>query len=152
MFDFGFSELLLIGVVALVVIGPERLPKVARTAGHLFGRMQRYVSDVKADINREIQLDELKKLQEEMHASVNSIENAVKRDMQAGGEALQTAAQQIHEIVELPAAGATSPEPVSPETPVPTEVDLPQLELDLGSPDRSDAGHEQTNSKENKHA
>ncbi|HPP47473.1 MAG TPA: Sec-independent protein translocase protein TatB, partial [Accumulibacter sp.] len=63
MFDVGFSEMVLIAIVALVVLGPERLPKVARTAGHLLGRLQRYVSDVKSDINREIQLDELKKLQ-----------------------------------------------------------------------------------------
>ena len=62
MFDIGFSELIVIAVVALIVIGPERLPKVARTLGHLLGRAQRYVSDVKSDINREIQLDELKKL------------------------------------------------------------------------------------------
>ena len=59
MFDIGFSEMLVIGVVALVVIGPQRLPKVARTLGHLVGRMQRYVNDVKADINREIELDDL---------------------------------------------------------------------------------------------
>ena len=61
MFDIGFSELMVIAVVALIVIGPERLPKVARTLGHLFGRMQRYVSDVKADISREMELDELRK-------------------------------------------------------------------------------------------
>ena len=60
MFDIGFSELLVIALVALVVIGPERLPRVARTAGHLLGRLQRYVGDVKSDINREMQLDELK--------------------------------------------------------------------------------------------
>ena len=63
MFDFGFSELIVIGIVLLVVVGPERLPKVARTAGHLLGRVQRYVSDVKSDIQREMQLEELKKLQ-----------------------------------------------------------------------------------------
>ena len=56
MFDIGFSELLVIGVVALIVIGPERLPRVARTIGHLMGRMQRYVADVKADIDREVEL------------------------------------------------------------------------------------------------
>ena len=60
--DFSVSELVVIGVVALVVIGPERLPRVARTAGHLLGRFQRYVADVKSDINREIELAELKKL------------------------------------------------------------------------------------------
>ena len=61
MFDIGFTELIVIGVVALIVIGPERLPKVARTAGHLYGRMQRYVSSVKSDISREMQTDELRK-------------------------------------------------------------------------------------------
>ena len=66
MFDFGFSELIVIGIVLLVVVGPERLPKVARTAGHLLGRVQRYVSDVKSDIQREMQLEELKKLQEQV--------------------------------------------------------------------------------------
>jgi Tat protein translocase TatB subunit len=60
-FDVGFSELMVIAVVALIVIGPERLPRVARTMGHLFGRLQRYVNDVKADINREIELEELRK-------------------------------------------------------------------------------------------
>ena len=59
MFDIGFSEIVVIAVVALIVIGPERLPKTARTLGHLFGRLQRYVADVKADINREMQLEEL---------------------------------------------------------------------------------------------
>ena len=61
MFDIGFSELVVIAVVALIVLGPERLPKAARTMGHLFGRLQRYVNDVKADINREIELEELRK-------------------------------------------------------------------------------------------
>lgn len=58
MFDLGFSELIVIAVVTLIVVGPERLPKVARTAGHLLGRLQRYVSDVKSDIQREMQLEE----------------------------------------------------------------------------------------------
>ena len=66
MFDIGFSEIMVIAVVALIVIGPERLPKAARTLGHLFGRLQRYVNDVKADINREIELDELRKLQQQV--------------------------------------------------------------------------------------
>ena len=72
MFDIGFSELLMIGVVALIVIGPERLPKVARTAGHLYGRMQRYVSDVKSDISREIEIDELKRAGRQFKESVES--------------------------------------------------------------------------------
>jgi sec-independent protein translocase protein TatB len=68
---------MVVGVVALVVIGPERLPKVARTAGHLFGRMQRYVADVKADINREIEASELKSLKASMDDAANSINSAV---------------------------------------------------------------------------
>ncbi len=66
MFDIGFSELMLIGVVALVVIGPERLPKVARTAGQWVGRLNRYVSQVKQDIDRDIKLEELRKMQQDM--------------------------------------------------------------------------------------
>lgn len=85
MFDISFSELLVIGVIALVVIGPERLPKVARTVGHLLGRAQRYVSDVKGDIQREVELDELKKMKEEMEnaardmtSSMQETENSIR--------------------------------------------------------------------------
>lgn len=81
MFDIGFSELLVIGVVALLVLGPERLPKVARTTGHLLGRLQRYVADVKSDINREMQLDELKRMQEEARKSAVAFEASVKSEM-----------------------------------------------------------------------
>jgi sec-independent protein translocase protein TatB len=78
LFDIGFSELMVIAVIALVVIGPERLPKVARTLGHLAGRLQRYVSDVKADINREIELDELRKMRDSMQQAASSFETSVK--------------------------------------------------------------------------
>jgi sec-independent protein translocase protein TatB len=81
MFDVGFSELVVIALVALIVIGPERLPKVARTAGHLLGRLQRYVNDVKADINREMQLDELKKLQSQVAEQVKSLENSTSQQV-----------------------------------------------------------------------
>ena len=77
MFDIGFSELVVIGVVALVVIGPERLPRVARTAGHLFGRLQRYVSSVKADISREMELDELRKFKSEIEQTGRSMEHSI---------------------------------------------------------------------------
>ena len=76
MFDVSLSELMVIGVVALVVIGPERLPRVARTLGHLLGRLQRYVGQVKADINREMQLDDLKKFQEQMAEEANKIKSS----------------------------------------------------------------------------
>jgi len=70
MFDIGFTELITIGVVALIVIGPERLPKVARTAGHLYARMQRYVSAVKTDISREMEFDELRRTGQEFKESI----------------------------------------------------------------------------------
>jgi sec-independent protein translocase protein TatB len=74
MFDLGFSELMLIGVVALLVIGPERLPKVARTAGQWVGRLNRYVSQVKQDIDRDIKLEELRKMQQDMKDSAQRYE------------------------------------------------------------------------------
>ena len=77
MFGIDFSELLVIGVVALIVIGPERLPKVARTTGLLLGRLQRYVNDVKADIHREMQLDELKKLKADIQESARDLEYSI---------------------------------------------------------------------------
>ena len=94
MFDIGFSELLVIGVVALVVIGPERLPKVARTLGHLLGRAQRYVNDVKSDINREMQLDELKKLQSEVTASARALEDSVRKEYESARATVEAPAQE----------------------------------------------------------
>ena len=66
MFDVSFSELMVIAVIALLVIGPEKLPKVARTIGALTGRMQRYVGQVKEEVNREFRFEELQKLQQEI--------------------------------------------------------------------------------------
>ena len=95
MFDISFSEMILIAVVALVVIGPERLPKVARTAGHLLGRLQRYVSDVKSDINREIQLDELKKLQSEIRDSARSVEQSLTSGVQEVRQTAQSVSESL---------------------------------------------------------
>lgn len=83
MFDISFTELLLIGVVALVVIGPERLPKVARTVGHLLGRAQRYVNDVKGDIQREVELEELRKMKQEMESAAHSIHSSIQQTGQS---------------------------------------------------------------------
>jgi sec-independent protein translocase protein TatB len=71
-FDVSFSELFVIAVVALLVIGPEKLPKVARTMGALMGRMQRYVAQVKEEVNREVRFEELQKLQQEIKQSVEN--------------------------------------------------------------------------------
>ena len=87
MFDIGFTEIVVIAVVALIVIGPERLPKTARTLGHLFGRLQRYVNDVKSDISREMELEELRKLQQEMKSAASDLESsmtAAARDVESG--------------------------------------------------------------------
>ena len=140
MFDIGFSELMVIAVVALIVIGPERLPKVARTLGHLFGRMQRYVNDVKADISREMELDELKKLQTTIQDAARSFEDSVTREVNTAEAELQKIAQEANPV-SLPAeAAAAAPEAAvlpAPENagvaadtpPEPT----PQMDLDLGS-------------------
>jgi sec-independent protein translocase protein TatB len=88
MFDIGFSELLVIGVVALIVIGPEKLPRVARTIGHLAGRLQRYVADVKADINREIELDELRKMRDSMQQAASEMETSVNQELAKTGDEL----------------------------------------------------------------
>jgi len=71
-FDIAFSELVVIAIVALIVIGPEKLPKVARTLGALVGRMQRYMAQIKEEVNREDRFAELQKLQEEIKAAANS--------------------------------------------------------------------------------
>jgi sec-independent protein translocase protein TatB len=111
MFDVGLSELMVIAVVALVVIGPERLPKVARTAGLLLGRLQRYVSDVKSDINREIQLDELKKMQREMTDQVTSLQASVTHEMREVESSVNKA------IEPLAADVAVSPAPTPDAAP-----------------------------------
>jgi len=77
MFDIGFSEMVVAAVVALIVLGPERLPKVARTMGALLGRLQRYVSDVKADINREMELEELRKFKDQFQSAAESVEQTI---------------------------------------------------------------------------
>jgi sec-independent protein translocase protein TatB len=102
-FDIGFSEIVVIAVVALIVIGPERLPKVARTLGHMFGRLQRYVNEVKADINREMELDELRKLRSEVQTAARDIEQSVThaaREMESGVRSVES---------ELNQAGNPSP-------------------------------------------
>ncbi len=125
MFDIGFSELIVIAIVALVVIGPERLPKVARTAGLLLGRMQRYVSDVKSDISREMQLEELKKLQADIQDSARSFERSLSSELQSVEQTIEGAAQSVQASVEQQASdagGATSeaspPDAASAELPM----------------------------------
>ncbi|WP_050464230.1 Sec-independent protein translocase protein TatB [Herbaspirillum autotrophicum] len=81
MIDIGLTKLALIGVVALVVIGPERLPKVARMAGSLFGRAQRYINDVKTEVSREMELDELRKMQKDVQDAASDVEHSISKGM-----------------------------------------------------------------------
>jgi sec-independent protein translocase protein TatB len=98
MLDIAFGELMVIGVVALVVLGPERLPRVARTAGHLLGRFQRYVSEVKADINREIELADLKRLQTTVEDAARSIETSVRTGMDEAQKELRSAEDEFKQV------------------------------------------------------
>ena len=77
MFDFGFSELLLIGVIALVVLGPERLPKAARMAGQLVGRVQRMVGNVKQELSSQLEMDELRRAKDEFEATAHSVRDEI---------------------------------------------------------------------------
>ncbi|MBU3631833.1 Sec-independent protein translocase protein TatB [Polynucleobacter sp. AP-Feld-500C-C5] len=77
MIDLGVSKLALIAVVALVVVGPERLPKVARMAGNLFGRAQRYMADLKSEVNRQMEVEEFKKFREESASALKEVENSI---------------------------------------------------------------------------
>jgi sec-independent protein translocase protein TatB len=111
-FDIGFSEIVVIGVVALIVIGPERLPKVARTLGHMFGRLQRYVNEVKADINREMELDELRKLQSQVQSAAREIEQSVSHAAQSVESGVRSVEAQLNEAAN-PAAESPAP-PAAP--------------------------------------
>ena len=91
MIDFGFDKLALIGAVALIVIGPEKLPRVARTVGHLVGRAQRYVADVKAEVNRSIELEELKKMKTSFEDAARNVEQTVSSELNQTSSELHSA-------------------------------------------------------------
>jgi len=128
MFDIGFSELLVIGVVALIVIGPERLPRVARTIGHLMGRMQRYVADVKADIDREIELDELRKMRDSVQQAATNIETSVQSELNKAETDLNQAAQNAVGEPSAPAQVSPAPEKPAPAIEEKRETPAPAIE------------------------
>jgi len=136
MFDIGVSELFVIGVVALIVIGPERLPRVAKTMGHLFGRMQRYVSDVKADINREIELDELRKLKSTMQDAARSIEQSVSTQVNFIESEVKQAGAELEKQAQDAVAPMTGiqlmPPAVQPAETVAAKEELPETQMELG--------------------
>jgi sec-independent protein translocase protein TatB len=124
MFDVGFSELVVIALVALIVIGPERLPKVARTVGHLLGRLQRYVNEVKADVNREMQLDEIKKLQAQLAEQAKAMESSVTHEIRETEAALN---RSIAAPTPEPAtaSAAATPPPALAEAPAAAASETP---------------------------
>jgi sec-independent protein translocase protein TatB len=140
MFDIGFSELMVIGIVALVVIGPERLPRVARTAGHLFGRLQRYVTQVKTDISREMELAELGKMKTEFESAARTFQSEVETKATETERELREATESIERGLDSdPGAGdastasaAATPTPPEPST---GAAGSPQLELGIEEPD-----------------
>ena len=105
MFDISFGEMLLIGIVALVVIGPEKLPSVARTLGALVGRMQRYVNDVKADIQRETSMSELKQLGAEVTSAAQNLRDSVTRQV----DEVQASVESVRQDLTTPVAEAGQP-------------------------------------------
>jgi sec-independent protein translocase protein TatB len=88
--DFGFDKIALIGAVALIVIGPEKLPRVARTVGHFIGKAQRYVADEKAEVNRSIELEELQKMKSQFESAARDVETSVNREINQTTSELET--------------------------------------------------------------
>ena len=120
---------MLIGLVALIVIGPERLPGVARTVGHLVGRLQRYVADVKSDINREVELDELRKMRDSVQEAAASVETSLTSGLSKTEEELnrafnaempETAKETVSSANPALSDGATATPPTVEEGPGPS--------------------------------
>ncbi|AKH39187.1 MULTISPECIES: Sec-independent protein translocase protein TatB [Nitrosomonas] len=111
MFDVSFTEMLVILIVALIVIGPERLPRVARTMGHLLGRARRYVDSVKNDIRYEIELEELRRLKNSVQETTHSIEQTVRKEFDQIENAVDiNAAEKITKpaLIEIEQTGAST--------------------------------------------
>jgi len=133
MFDIGLSEIVVIGVVALIVIGPERLPKTARMLGHLFGRLQRYVNEVKADISREMELDELRRLKSDvetaardMEQSVSSAKNEMTASVREVEQQLSSVADSVTETAAASPATTLTEPPGVPPVPASSPAAAPQ--------------------------
>jgi len=102
MIDLGVSKLALIAVVALVVVGPERLPKVARMAGNLFGRAQRYMAEVKSEVSRQMEVEEFKKFREESASALKEVESSIHSTVQEAGSNLSDQADIFETSFEKP--------------------------------------------------
>ncbi|MGP1684977.1 MAG: Sec-independent protein translocase protein TatB [Giesbergeria sp.] len=110
MIDIGLSKMALIGVVALIVVGPEKLPRVARTVGTLLGKAQRYVADVKSEVNRSMELDELRKMKDTVEGAARDVEQSIhtsaadfERDLELASEGANAAQLESAESSVVPA-------------------------------------------------
>jgi sec-independent protein translocase protein TatB len=112
MFDIGFIEIIIISLVALIVVGPERLPAVARTLGHLLGRARGYVNGIKTDIHNEMRMDELKNLHTSVNETVQSIEDSVRQEV----DQIKTMTD-VEGKISSPASTETSAETNTPAPP-----------------------------------
>lgn len=112
MLDFGFDKIALIGAVALIVIGPEKLPRVARTVGTLLGKAQRYVADVKAEVNRSIELEELQKMKTQFQTAVQDVEQSVRQEVDSATQAFdQTWSDVSGDAVSYESSAVMAPPP-----------------------------------------
>ena len=134
MFGIDFSEFLVIGIVALIVLGPERLPKVARTAGHLFGRLQRYVSEVKAQVKQEMEAEEfthIKSQFQEVKDAASGMEQSIRGQVAETQtqvmSAIDSAPPSSLEFVEEPVAHEAHPAEPSPQMELPLAAAAPVL-------------------------
>ena len=130
MFDVGIWELAVIGVVALVVLGPERLPKVARTAGHLFGRLQRYVAQVKSDINREMEAAELGKVKTEFESAAQSF----KQDIESKAAETDREMREVEATIDRQLRDGDADAKAPPAAVTASIPESPQLELGIEEP------------------
>ncbi|MBW8847301.1 MAG: Sec-independent protein translocase subunit TatB [Burkholderiales bacterium] len=111
MLDFGFDKIALIGAVALIVIGPEKLPRVARTVGTLLGKAQRYVADVKAEVNRSIELEELQKMKSQFETAARDVEQSVRQEVNSASQALNQTWQDVTSDGSAYESGSIAPPP-----------------------------------------
>jgi sec-independent protein translocase protein TatB len=116
MIDFGFDKIALIGAVALIVIGPQKLPRVARTVGHFVGKAQRYVADVKAEVNRSIELEELQKMKKEFETSVKDVQSTVNSEFSSAKGDLESSwrdAQASYDGTSTASSSTSADDPLS---------------------------------------
>jgi len=109
--DFGFDKIALIGAVALIVIGPEKLPRVARTVGTLLGKAQRYVADVKAEVNRSIELEELQKMKTQFTTAVQDVEQSVRQEVDSATQAFNQTWSDVTSDSSYEAGSSIAPPP-----------------------------------------